>query len=54
MSSSANPSMGDTSDPSKQNNELFKIENLFNVKPRVALVTGKFLIKEDNIVHDSC
>ena len=40
MSSSANPQMGDTSDPGKQNNELFKLENLFNVKPRVALVTG--------------
>ena len=44
MASSANPKMGDTSDPSKQNNELFKLENLFNVKPRVALVTGQYVL----------
>lgn len=40
MSSSADPKFGETSEPGKQNNEIFKLEALFDVKDRVALVTG--------------
>jgi hypothetical protein len=38
---SADPRMA-SSDPSKHNNESFKLEELFNVKDKVALITGTF------------
>jgi hypothetical protein len=32
-----------SSDPKKQNNAEFKLESLFSVKDKVALITGTFL-----------
>jgi hypothetical protein len=40
MSTSADPKMA-SSDPTKHNNDVFKLEELFDVKDKVALVTGK-------------
>lgn len=43
-----------SSDPSKNNNEDFKLESLFSVKDKVALVTGEFNLKNSRYQWLTC